>query len=85
MIRPATVDDVPVVVSLVHELATYEREPDRPVALAGDPDLGEVVRRGDEHLVEGEQRTRRRGRGGECRDRGDPSVVGGDGGAGGEL
>jgi GNAT superfamily N-acetyltransferase len=32
MIRPATVDDVPVVVSLVHELATYEREPDAVVA-----------------------------------------------------
>jgi GNAT superfamily N-acetyltransferase len=32
MIRPATVDDVPVVVSLVRELATYEREPDAVVA-----------------------------------------------------
>ena len=32
MIRPATVDDVPVVVRLVHELATYEREPDAVVA-----------------------------------------------------
>jgi GNAT superfamily N-acetyltransferase len=32
MIRPATVDDVPVVMSLVHELATYEREPDAVVA-----------------------------------------------------
>ena len=32
MIRPATVDDVPVVVQLVHELATYEREPDAVVA-----------------------------------------------------
>src|SRR4051794_11026524 len=32
MIRPATVDDVPVVVSLVRELAAYEREPDAAVA-----------------------------------------------------
>ena len=32
MIRPATVDDVPVVVSLVRELATYEREADAVVA-----------------------------------------------------
>jgi len=32
LIRPATVDDVPVVVRLVHELATYEREPDAVVA-----------------------------------------------------
>ena len=32
MIRPATVDDVPVVLSLVHELATYEREPDAVLA-----------------------------------------------------
>ena len=32
MIRAATVDDVPVVVRLVHELATYEREPDAVVA-----------------------------------------------------
>ena len=32
MIRDATVDDVPVVVSLVRELATYEREPDAVVA-----------------------------------------------------
>ena len=32
MIRLATVDDVPVVVSLVRELATYEREPDAVVA-----------------------------------------------------
>ena len=32
MIRAATVDDVPVVVRLVHELATYEREPDSVVA-----------------------------------------------------
>ena len=32
MIRPATVDDVPVVVRLVQELATYEREPDAVVA-----------------------------------------------------
>jgi GNAT superfamily N-acetyltransferase len=36
MIRPATVDDVPVVVSLVHELATYEREPDAVVASEDD-------------------------------------------------
>ena len=32
MIRAATVDDVPVVVRLVHELASYEREPDAVVA-----------------------------------------------------
>jgi GNAT superfamily N-acetyltransferase len=32
LIRPATVDDVPVVVQLVHELASYEREPDAVVA-----------------------------------------------------
>ena len=32
MIRPATIDDVPVVVRLVHELATYEREPEAVVA-----------------------------------------------------
>ena len=32
MIRLATLDDIPVVVSLVHELATYEREPDAVVA-----------------------------------------------------
>lgn len=32
MIRLATVDDVPVVVSLVRELATYEREPEAVVA-----------------------------------------------------
>ena len=32
MIRAATVDDVPVVLRLVHELATYEREPDAVVA-----------------------------------------------------
>jgi GNAT superfamily N-acetyltransferase len=28
VIRPATADDVPVVLELVHELAVYEREPD---------------------------------------------------------
>jgi GNAT superfamily N-acetyltransferase len=32
LIRAATVDDLPVVVRLVHELATYEREPDAVVA-----------------------------------------------------
>jgi GNAT superfamily N-acetyltransferase len=32
LIRPATVEDLPVVVRLVHELATYEREPDAVVA-----------------------------------------------------
>jgi GNAT superfamily N-acetyltransferase len=32
LIRPAQVDDVPVVVSLVQELATYEREPDAVLA-----------------------------------------------------
>ena len=31
-VRRARLDDVPVVVSLVHELATYEREPDAVVA-----------------------------------------------------
>ncbi|MDQ1634609.1 MAG: hypothetical protein QOJ32_1418 [Frankiaceae bacterium] len=32
MIRPATVDDLPVVLELIVELATYEREPDAVVA-----------------------------------------------------
>jgi GNAT superfamily N-acetyltransferase len=32
LIRPATVDDVPVIVSLVRELATFEREPEAVVA-----------------------------------------------------
>jgi GNAT superfamily N-acetyltransferase len=32
LIRAATVDDLPVVVRLVHELAEYEREPDAVVA-----------------------------------------------------
>jgi GNAT superfamily N-acetyltransferase len=32
LIRDATVDDIPVVVRLVRELATYEREPDAVVA-----------------------------------------------------
>jgi len=32
VIRPATTDDLPVVCGLVHELATYEREPDAVVA-----------------------------------------------------
>ena len=36
MIRPATIDDVPVVVSLVRELATYEREPDAVLATEDD-------------------------------------------------
>ena len=36
MIRPATVDDVPVVVSLVRELAAYEREPDAAIATEDD-------------------------------------------------
>jgi len=36
LIRAATVDDVPVVVSLVHELATYEREPEAVVATEDD-------------------------------------------------
>ena len=36
MIRDATVDDVPVIVSLVRELATYEREPDAVVATEDD-------------------------------------------------
>ena len=36
MIRDATVDDVPVIVSLVRELAFYEREPDAVVATEDD-------------------------------------------------
>jgi GNAT superfamily N-acetyltransferase len=32
LIRPATVDDVPVILTLVRELAAYEREPDAVVA-----------------------------------------------------
>jgi GNAT superfamily N-acetyltransferase len=36
LIRDATVDDVPVVVSLVRELATYEREPDSVTATEDD-------------------------------------------------
>jgi GNAT superfamily N-acetyltransferase len=36
LIRDATVDDVPVIVSLVRDLATYEREPDAVVATEGD-------------------------------------------------
>src|SRR3954451_12073196 len=36
LIREATVDDVPVIVSLVRELATYEREPDAVVATEDD-------------------------------------------------
>ena len=36
MIRDATVDDVPVIVSLVRELAAYEREPDAVVAKEDD-------------------------------------------------
>ncbi|MBV9291005.1 MAG: GNAT family N-acetyltransferase [Frankiales bacterium] len=32
MIRPATVVDVPIVLTLVHELARYEREPDAVLA-----------------------------------------------------
>ncbi|HWL37333.1 MAG TPA: GNAT family N-acetyltransferase [Frankiaceae bacterium] len=32
MIRPAVPDDVPVVLALIRELATYEREPDAVVA-----------------------------------------------------
>jgi len=34
MIRPATVDDVPVLVELIVELATYEREPEQAQATA---------------------------------------------------
>ena len=34
MIRPATVDDVPVLVDLIVELATYEREPEQAQATA---------------------------------------------------
>jgi GNAT superfamily N-acetyltransferase len=36
LIRAATVDDVPVVVDLVRELATYEREPDAFLATEDD-------------------------------------------------
>ena len=36
MIRDATVDDVPVIVSLVRELARYEREPDAVTATEDD-------------------------------------------------
>jgi len=36
LIRDATVDDVPVIVSLVRELASYEREPEAVVATEDD-------------------------------------------------
>jgi GNAT superfamily N-acetyltransferase len=36
LIRDATVDDVPVIVSLVRDLATYERDPDAVVATEDD-------------------------------------------------
>jgi len=36
LIRDATIDDVPVIVSLVHELATYEREPESVTATEDD-------------------------------------------------
>ena len=36
MIRPAVEDDVPVVLALVRELATYEREPDAVLATESD-------------------------------------------------
>jgi GNAT superfamily N-acetyltransferase len=36
MIRPARPDDVPVIVELIKELATYEREPDAAVATTAD-------------------------------------------------
>jgi GNAT superfamily N-acetyltransferase len=58
LIRAATVDDLPVVVRLVRELATYEREPDAVVAteqhfhdaLFGDQALAHclVAEQGDE-------------------------------------
>jgi GNAT superfamily N-acetyltransferase len=35
-IRPATPDDVPVILALIRELATYEREPDAVVATEED-------------------------------------------------
>jgi len=35
-VRPATIDDVPRILELVHELATYEREPDAVEATASD-------------------------------------------------
>ena len=41
MIRDATVDDVPVIVSLVRELATYEREPES--VLASEDDYREAL------------------------------------------
>ena len=33
-VRPATIDDVPRIVELVHDLAAYEREPDAVEATA---------------------------------------------------
>ncbi|HMJ74864.1 MAG TPA: GNAT family N-acetyltransferase [Iamia sp.] len=35
-VRPATIDDVPRIVELVHDLATYEREPDAVEATVAD-------------------------------------------------
>ncbi len=35
-VRPATVEDVPAIVALVHELAAYEREPDAVEATEAD-------------------------------------------------
>ncbi len=35
-IRPATADDVPLILSLIRELAEYEREPEAAVATAAD-------------------------------------------------
>ncbi|MFS8581546.1 MAG: hypothetical protein FWJ61_01770 [Limnochordales bacterium] len=36
MIRPARVEDVPVIAGLIRELAIYEREPDAVVATEDD-------------------------------------------------
>ncbi|HTC70706.1 MAG TPA: GNAT family N-acetyltransferase, partial [Acidothermaceae bacterium] len=36
MIRPARPDDVPTILALIRELATYEREPDAVVATEAD-------------------------------------------------
>lgn len=35
-IRPATADDIPLILALIRELAEYEKEPDAAVATAGD-------------------------------------------------
>ena len=35
-VRPATIDDVPAILGLVHDLAAYEREPGAAVELPED-------------------------------------------------